>query len=92
MTECPPDPPSPFVDEWIRKLSTQIAAPRRALDIAMGRGRHAFLLADAGFRTFGVDSNHDVVLDTVRHARRRGLELHALVCRPHDARAPVAAF
>jgi tellurite methyltransferase len=76
MTECPPDPPSSFVAEWIIRLSTQISAPRRALDIAMGRGRHAFVLADAGFRTFGVDSNHDMVLDTVRHARRRGLELH----------------
>jgi SAM-dependent methyltransferase len=75
MTECPSDPPSPFVEEWIRTLSSQIVEPRRALDIAMGRGRHAFLLADAGFRTFGVDGNRDVVLDTMRHARRRGLEL-----------------
>jgi tellurite methyltransferase len=76
MTECPPDPPSSFVAEWIIILSTQISAPRRALDLAMGRGRHAFLLAAAGFKTFGVDRNHDVVLETVSHARRRGLELH----------------
>jgi SAM-dependent methyltransferase len=75
MTECPSDPPSPFVEEWIRKLSIQIIEPRRALDVAMGRGRHAFLLADAGFRTFGVDGNRDVVLDTMRRARRLGLEL-----------------
>jgi len=35
-----PDPPSPFAEEWIEKLSAQIGEPRRALDVAMGRGRH----------------------------------------------------
>ena len=71
------DPPSPFVEHWIRTLSNQIPLPRRALDVAMGRGRHAFPLAAAGFRTFGVDSRHDVILDTVRRAHNRGLDVHA---------------
>jgi tellurite methyltransferase len=71
------DPPSPFISDWIRRLSDRIAPPRRALDVAMGRGRHALPLAAAGFRTFGVDSRHDVILDTVRRARSRGFELHA---------------
>ena len=40
----------------------------RALDVAMGRGRHALVLARAGFRTFGVD----ISLDAVRAAMDRG--------------------
>jgi tellurite methyltransferase len=71
------DPPSPFIEEWIRRLSTQIAEPRRALDLAMGRGRHAFPLAAAGFRTFGVDNRHDVILDTVKRGRDQRLHLCA---------------
>ena len=39
-------------------------ADLRALDVAMGRGRHALPLARAGFRTFGVD----VQLEAVREA------------------------
>jgi len=72
-----PEPPSPFVAHWIRMLSNQMPLPRRALDVAMGRGRHAFLLAAAGFRTFGVDSRLEVIVDTVRQARAGGFELHA---------------
>ena len=71
------DPPSPFVAEWIGRISVQLPAPRRALDLAMGRGRHAFPLAAAGFQTFGVDNKLDVLLDTVNRARDRGLMLHA---------------
>jgi len=58
-------------------LSNQIPSPRRALDVAMGRGRHAFLLAAAGFRTLAVDSRFDVILETVRRAHDRGFDLHA---------------
>jgi SAM-dependent methyltransferase len=58
-------------------LSNQMPLPRRALDVAMGRGRHAFLLAAAGFRTFGVDSRLELIVDTVRQARGSGFELHA---------------
>jgi hypothetical protein len=72
-----PDPPSPFVDHWIHKLSSQVRGPRRALDLAMGRGRHALPLAASGFRTFGVDVEHGVLLDALRQARQRGLTLRA---------------
>jgi tellurite methyltransferase len=71
------DPPSPFIEEWIGKLTTQIAPPRRAHDVAMGRGRHAFPLAQAGFETFGVDNKLDVILETVGRARHQGLVLRA---------------
>lgn len=39
----------------------------------MGRGRHAVVLARAGFKTFGVDIKHDSVRDAVRLAEADGL-------------------
>jgi SAM-dependent methyltransferase len=71
--ERPLDPPSPFIEHWIDVLSPQIPAPRRALDIAMGRGRHAIVLAAAGFRVFGVDITHGLVRDVVVRAADQGL-------------------
>jgi tellurite methyltransferase len=44
-----------------------------ALDLAMGRGRHAQLLARAGFRTFGVDMKLDAVRDAIQRARADAL-------------------
>jgi tellurite methyltransferase len=41
--------------EWIARLAQDGAHTKRALDVAMGCGRHALPLARAGFRTFGVD-------------------------------------
>jgi tellurite methyltransferase len=74
MTDtCPLDPPSPFIEAWVTKLSHQIPESRRALDVAMGRGRHASVLAAAGFRVFGVDVKLDVVIDAVASASRLGL-------------------
>jgi tellurite methyltransferase len=70
-----PDPPSAFVEEWISKLSSRIGAPRRALDLAMGRGRHALLLAAAGFRTYGVDISYDAISNAVARGRLEHLEL-----------------
>ena len=62
---APRDPPSPFVVEWLERLRTRIPEPRRALDVAMGRGRHLPLLASAGCRLFGVDVNFDAVRSAV---------------------------
>jgi SAM-dependent methyltransferase len=39
----------------------------------MGRGRHALVLAELGFRVFGVDVRLDAVRDAVALAARRGL-------------------
>jgi tellurite methyltransferase len=68
--------PSPFIVEWLERIarergpSTRLGAgtDRRALDVAMGRGRHAVALARAGFRAFGVD----VKLEAVREAVAAG--------------------
>jgi len=62
------DPPSPFVIEWLPALVRAVPEPRRAFDVAMGRGRHALPLAAAGFRTFGVDLRFDAVRDAVQRA------------------------
>ena len=51
-------------------------ADQRALDVAMGRGRHALPLAQAGFRTFGVDIRVDAVREAIASGRSAGVEIH----------------
>jgi SAM-dependent methyltransferase len=76
MTDTHPvDPPSPFIEEWVARLSHEIAAPRRALDLAMGRGRHAQVMAASGWHVFGVDLNPDTVAVAVARASQRGYQL-----------------
>ena len=65
------------------------AAARRALDVAMGRGRHALALARAGFRVFGVDARFDAVRDAVAAARPRR-RAHARLVRRSDAASAAA--
>ena len=71
------DPPSPFVERWTHVLLTIVPPARRALDVAMGHGRHAFVLASAGYHVFGVDVKCDVVRSAVRLAAEGGLPLRA---------------
>jgi tellurite methyltransferase len=71
------DPPSPFIASWIGRLAGEDGPSRRALDVAMGRGRHALVLAAAGFRTFGVDLSEPAVVEARARARARGLALNA---------------
>jgi len=62
---------SPFVTEWLPRVVAEMngrPGPRRALDLAMGEGRHAVLLAEAGFLTYGVDLATDRLI-----AARRAL-------------------
>jgi SAM-dependent methyltransferase len=68
------DPPSSFVSEWVARVAGP--APRqRALDVAMGRGRHTLLLARRGYRAFGVDRNFDAVQDARERAAGEALEI-----------------
>ena len=71
------DPPSPFVVRWSTDLVVSLPPRRRALDVAMGRGRHAHLLADAGYSVFGVDWQIDAVRAAA--ARTRPGRLHSWV-------------
>jgi tellurite methyltransferase len=70
---------SPFVTEWLPRVVAELnghPGPRRALDLAMGEGRHAVPLAEAGFVTYGVDLS----FERLRAARRllRGRRLDVL--------------
>jgi 2-polyprenyl-3-methyl-5-hydroxy-6-metoxy-1,4-benzoquinol methylase len=75
--------PSPFIVEWLERIarergpSTRLGAGAdlRALDVAMGRGRHALPLARAGFRTFGVDVNLKAVRAAMTEAQREGVRI-----------------
>lgn len=71
--------PSPFVVAWVPRIASALDRPTTAtaLDVAMGHGRHALLLARAGFRTFGVDLNLASVRDAASRARAEGLTLLA---------------
>jgi tellurite methyltransferase len=62
--------------DWIARLAEDGAATKRALDVAMGRGRHALPLARAGFRTFGVDIAFEPVREACATARTEGLRVH----------------
>ena len=71
---------SPFVAEWLPRVAAAIGVngrPRRALDLAMGEGRHAVPLALAGFETFGVDLSVERLATACRAARDRSLTFHA---------------
>jgi SAM-dependent methyltransferase len=59
------NPPSPFVEHWLTRLAPTLPPPRRALDVAMGRGRHARLFLLHGLAAFGVDRRLDAVVDAV---------------------------
>jgi len=63
--------PSPFVVEWLERLARaqkDSRAPRRALDVAAGRGRHAIAIARAGYATFAVDARLDALRDAAASA------------------------
>jgi SAM-dependent methyltransferase len=93
MSDRPrPDPPSAFVARWAAALSRAIPPPRRALDVAMGRGRHSETLAAAGFEVFGVDNRSDAVRDAVRTARARGSVVHGWVADLTHAGLPRECF
>ena len=68
--------PSPFIVEWIDRIAREHGGGH-ALDVAMGRGRHAIPLARAGFRTFGVDVAFDMVASAVHGAAAEGCHLLA---------------
>jgi tellurite methyltransferase len=70
------DPPSPFVVSAIERLdSMDLPGPRRALDVACGRGRHALLLAQRGYRVDAVDYAPAALQTLQNAARARGLSI-----------------
>jgi SAM-dependent methyltransferase len=97
------DPASPFVLDWIPRAAAALDRPRvgpdekshhqrSAVDLAMGRGRHAVALARAGFLTFGVDMNCAAVRDAVARARRERLVVRGWCADLTTIRLPRDAF
>jgi tellurite methyltransferase len=84
--------PSAFVAGWIPTLAARVEAPRRALDLAMGRGRHALVLAQHGFQTYGIDLKHDAVRDAVAAAARDGLIVRGWCADLTTTPLPLATF
>jgi len=64
--------PSPFVVEWTTRLARERLTRGRALEVAMGRGRHTLALARAGWRAFGVDIREGAVREGVSAAAADG--------------------
>ena len=69
---------SPFVAEWLPRIVAGMngrPGPKRALDLAMGEGRHAIPLAEAGLVTYGVDVAVDRLVNARRALAGRGLDV-----------------
>jgi tellurite methyltransferase len=87
--------PSPFVVEWVARVAREFGAEgerRRALDVAMGRGRHALVLARARFQTFGVDVNLDALASACAAARNDGIAIHVWCADLTQHPLPAARF
>ena len=89
--------PSPFIVEWTRLRADELSERRRgkswrALDVAMGRGRHVAPLARAGFRVFGVDVKLDAVRDAVTAAESAGVRVYAWCADLTQHPLPIATF
>ncbi|MEW5984520.1 MAG: class I SAM-dependent methyltransferase [Acidobacteriota bacterium] len=71
---------SGFIEHWVGVAARELGLPGSrcaALDLAMGEGRHATLLAEAGFATFGVDVSVERLRAARERARLAGLTVHA---------------
>jgi SAM-dependent methyltransferase len=70
-------PPSPFVIAALARLGTP-SPPAPALDLACGRGRHALVLAAAGYDVVAVDWALPALATLRQAATARGLQVHAV--------------
>ena len=81
-----------FVDRWIALLGASRGEAASALDVAMGRGRHAVPLARAGFITYGVDIRLDAVRDASMAIAQAGGHLRGWCADLTQHPLPVARF
>ena len=66
--------PSSFILHWLPRLHLVLGSQPRALDLAMGEGRHTKMLAEADFCTFGVDRDYSRVWRARAELRTLGLD------------------
>lgn len=88
LREASPREPSPLLVENAHLLPTV----GRALDVAMGAGRHALFLAARGLEVIGVDISPVAVEMCRREAARRGLPITAICADITTYPIPQEAF
>ena len=76
--------PAPAHDDevparWLVEHERLLPEHGRALDVACGRGRHAFWLATKGLDTVAIDRSQEAVAFVNGEARRRALPVRAAV-------------
>jgi tellurite methyltransferase len=86
------NPPSPFIARWITRLAAEGAPHQPALDLAMGRGRHALAMAAARFSVTGIDNRLDALLSARASALRAKLPLMCLCADVTSFPLPPAHF
>lgn len=62
---------------WLLENADLLPRGGRVLDVACGRGRHALLLASAGFHVHAIDRNPDAIAFLEQTADRLSLQLQA---------------
>lgn len=65
---------------------------RTALDVALGRGRHTWTLAKAGFKTFGVDRDIESLRVARFQARHQNLNVRLWATDLEDGVLPTSHF
>jgi len=83
--------PSPFVEEALVALGPPTKI-RRALDLACGRGRHALLLAEHGYRVTAVDYAPSALAKLQAIARTRRLDVTCLAADVTTWPLPTARY
>ena len=78
--------PSAFVVRSLRLVADAVGPGARVLDVAMGAGRHAALLARSGLKVFGVDRDHSRLRQATRCLAAEGM--HAASGSP-TSKSPV---
>lgn len=73
--------------DWLIEQQRFLPSSGRALDVACGRGRHAFWLATRGLRTDAVDRDPAAVAYVNAEAARRRLPVVASLCDLEDGTA-----
>ena len=91
MRESLPDP-SPFVIRSLRAIAGLVKPGARALDVAMGVGRHAVLLAQSGFTVFGVDRDHSRLRRTTARPVADGMRARVWVADLETCSLPSSSF
>src|SRR5438046_4392262 len=73
--------PNMFLDRCLERIAGNQRSRRKrlALDIGLGQGRNAILLARRGYLTTGIDRSDVGVRDALRLASSRGLQINAVL-------------